>query len=24
MLGQHPEEYGLRLFPDTSWVVRKP
>jgi hypothetical protein len=24
MLGQHPEEYGLKLFPDTSWVVRKP
>jgi len=24
MLGQHPEEYGLRLVPDTSWVVRKP
>lgn len=23
-LGQHPEEYGLKLFLDTSFVVRKP
>lgn len=23
-LGGQPEAYGLRVFPDTSWVVRKP
>jgi cephalosporin hydroxylase len=24
MLGQHPEVYGLKIFPDTSWIVRRP
>ena len=24
VLGQHPEVYGLKVFPDTSWVVRRP
>jgi Methyltransferase domain len=22
--GQRPDKYGLKVFPDTSWVVRKP
>jgi hypothetical protein len=22
--GHHPEEFGLKVFPDTSWIVRKP
>ena len=24
VLGQHPEVYGLKVFPDTSWIVRRP
>ena len=23
-LGQHPEMYGLHVFPDTSWIVERP
>jgi hypothetical protein len=22
--GHHPEEFGLKVFPDTSWIVRRP